>query len=95
MLSSTIKTILGVTFKQLVGCIGYPWPCTIHKLYTWFAPSFETSVHHKISVQRDLRSKVQHMQRNLHLEVQHLMMLCTRGVNLLFPFVISSSNSLL
>ena len=38
----------------------------------------------KVSLQRDLRSKV-----------QHLMMLCIRGVNQLFPFVILRSKSLL
>ena len=31
----------------------------------------------------------------MRLEVQYLMTLCIRGVNLLFPFVISRSNSLL
>ena len=34
----------------------------------------------KVSLQPDLRSKVQHLQRDLHLEVQHLMMLCMCGV---------------
>ena len=46
-------------------------------------------------LQRDLRSKVRHLQRDIHLEVQHMMMLCIRGVSLLFPFVILRSSSLL
>ena len=46
----------------------------------------------KVSLQPDLRSKVQHLQRDLHLEVQHLKMLCISGVSLLFPFVILRSS---
>ena len=38
---------------------------------------------------------IQHLQRDLHLEVQHLMMLDIRGVSVLFPFVILRSGSLL
>ena len=49
----------------------------------------------KVSLQCDFRSKVQHLQRDLHQEVQHLMMLSIRGVGLLFPFVILCSSSLL
>ena len=45
----------------------------------------------KVSLQRDLRSKVQHLQRGL----RNLMMVCTRCVSLLFSFVILRSNSLL
>ena len=42
----------------------------------------------KFSLQHDLRSKVQHLQPDLRLKVQHLMILCTRGASLLFPFLV-------
>ena len=41
----------------------------------------------EVSLQRGMRSKVQHVQRDLPLEIQHLMMLCIRGVSVLFSFL--------
>ena len=46
-----------------------------------------------VSVQRDHHSKVQRLQPDLRLEVQHLMMLYICGVSLPFSFVILHSNS--
>ena len=56
---------------------------TIHRLLLDLLPIKQLCIT-KVSLQCDMHSKVQHMQRNMHLEVHHLMMLCIRGVNLLF-----------
>ena len=84
------KTILDLTFKQLVACLGYLWLCTTHTLYMSFAPAFKHLCITNGSLQRDLHLKVQHLICDLH-----LMMLCIQGVSLSFSFVILHSNSLL
>ena len=73
-------------------CLGYTCQYTIHKLYTRFAPAFKDSCTTNVSLQRDLLSKVQRLQRDLHMEVQYLMMLCIPGVSLVFSFVILRLN---
>ena len=46
----------------------------------------------KVSLERDLHWKVQHLQHDFCLEVKNLIMFCIRGVCLLFSFVILHLN---
>ena len=46
----------------------------------------------KVSLQRDLGSKIQLSKRDLRVEAEHLMMLSIHSVSLLFSFVILHSN---
>ena len=76
-------TILDLTFKQLVTSLGYLWPCTIRILHMCTCDMFLHLKHWctiKVSLQRNLSSKAQHLQRDLHLEVQHLMICCASVV---------------
>ena len=76
-------------FKELVVCLAYLWSCTefthcTHDLLLHLKHSCIT----KVPLKCDLCSKAQHLQRDVRLEVQHLMMLCIRSVGLLVSFVV-------
>ena len=70
----------------------YPWPCAE---FTHCTRDLLVGLKHscitKVSSKRDLRSKVQHLQCDLHLEVQYLTTLCVPRVSLLFSSVIYHS----
>ena len=88
----------GLNF-QTAGCMYWIFVAMYNSriVHVIFAHAFKHSCSTKVCKKKalGLRSKVQHLQRDLHLKVQHLMMLCIRGVGLLFLFVILRSNSLL
>ena len=86
------KTILGLTANKWLHVFGICGHiqfahCTLN-LLLYLKHLFIT----KVSLERDLRWKVQHLQHDLCLEVKNLIMLCIRGVCLLFSFVILHLN---